>query len=241
MPPRSVDQAIARFDAYTAHLDGHRPTTPAARRHYARGAHNAGKMLANIALGIIGVIAAFFAYGLVVAPLGVFGFLLMVLTAVCVAVYFGSQGVARKAQPFSEAMPNAQVVQSLDSLLHQRRAALPAPAARRTDAISQQLPLLEARLQDVNPLDPLAQDARRLMGKHLPELIERYERVPAQYRQERDGEGMTVDDRLTVSLDAADAALKEIGLKLARADMDAFETQGRFIESRYKDDDALKG
>ena len=84
-------------------------------------------------------------------------------------------------------------------------------------------------------LDPLAQDARRLMGKHLPELIERYERVPAAYRAERDGEGLTVDERLVQGLDAAKTALDDLGRKLAHEDLDAFETQGRFIESRYKD------
>lgn len=242
MPPRSVDQAIARFDALSARLDGHRPTTPAARRHYSRSTQAVGKTLAELSLAVFGVVAAFMAFGLLIEPIGIFGFLLMIIAIVGVAVFFGARSVMpQKIKAFSEAMPNSQVVQTLDTFLHRRRTALPPPAARRVDAISQQLPLLESRLQEVNPLDPLAQDARRLMGKHLPELIERYERVPAQYRHERDGEGMTVDDRLTASLDAADAALKEIGLKLARADMDAFETQGRFIESRYKDDDALKG
>jgi hypothetical protein len=78
---------------------------------------------------------------------------------------------------YSDQLPTKAVVQQLDSLLVRRRTALPAPAARRVDAISQQLPLLEQKLADLNPLDPLAQDARRLMGKHLPELIDRYERV----------------------------------------------------------------
>ena len=57
------------------------------------------------------------------------------------------------------------------------------------------------------------------MGKHLPELIERYERVPAAYRRERDGEGLTVDERLVQGLDAAHEALDELGRKLAREDM----------------------
>ena len=95
---------------------------------------------------------------------------------------------------------------------------------------------------DPSLLDPLAQDARRLMGRHLPELIERYERVPAQYRHERDAEGMTVDERLVSGLDAAREALDDLGRKLAHEDLTAFETQGRFIESRYKDsDDAIRG
>ena len=45
------------------------------------------------------------------------------------------------------------------------------------------------------------------MGKHLPELIERHERVPASYRSERDGDGLTVDERLVAGLDAAKTAL----------------------------------
>jgi hypothetical protein len=73
------------------------------------------------------------------------------------------------------------------------------------------------------------------MGKHLPELIDRYERVPAAYRQEKDGEGLTVDERLVASLDAAKTALDDVADRLSRSDREAFETQGRFIESRYKD------
>jgi hypothetical protein len=79
------------------------------------------------------------------------------------------------------------------------------------------------------------------MGKHLPDLIERYERVPAAHRAQRDGEGLTVDERLVSSLDAAKTALDEIGAKLVNADRQAFETQGRFLESRYKDPGGISG
>ena len=44
---------------------------------------------------------------------------------------------------------------------------------------------------------------------------------------------MTVDQRLIEGLAAGRQALAEISEKLARADMAAFETQGRFIKSRY--------
>jgi hypothetical protein len=164
--------------------------------------------------------------------------LVLALVAMAAAALFFL--VPRREKPivdYKDDMPNQAVVQRLDSLLVRKRAALPAPAARRIDAISQQLPLLESRLGQTEMLDPLAQDARRLMGKHLPDLLDRYDRVPAAYRQERDGEGLTVDERLIKSLDAAGAALDEIGSKLAQGDRDAFETQGRFIESRYKDSD----
>ena len=82
-------------------------------------------------------------------------------------------------------------------------------------------------------VDPNAQDARRLMSIHLPGLIDRYLHVPPPYRSQQDGEGITVDERLVEALGASRLALTEIGERLAKADMMAFETQGRFIKSRY--------
>jgi len=91
-------------------------------------------------------------------------------------------------------------------------------------------------LERVDTYDPNAQDARRLMSIHLPGLIERYAHVPAAYRAEKDGDGMTADQRLVEALAASRAALGDISEKLARDDLAALETQGRFIQSRYGED-----
>jgi hypothetical protein len=71
------------------------------------------------------------------------------------------------------------------------------------------------------------------MSVHLPGLIDRYANVPQAYHSEQDGEGKTVDERLVESLAAARTALNEVSEQLARSDLAAFETQGRFIKSRY--------
>jgi hypothetical protein len=240
--PRNVDEAIARFDEYSSRLDGHAPAISSARRrHLGRSAAAVGKRLANMGMAIAVLIVATIGFGLFVGPIGWTGLFVVAMAILAVLILFSVWPGETAEKKYDEQMPNRQVVQTLDSFLHRRRTALPAPAARRVDAISQQLPLLESRLGEVDALDPLAQDARRLMGKHLPELIERYERVPAAYRQQRDGEGLTVDERLAASLDAARQALDEIGVKLAREDLNAFETQGRFIESRYKDGKSIEG
>jgi hypothetical protein len=75
------------------------------------------------------------------------------------------------------------------------------------------------------------------MSIHLPGLIDRYANVPSAYRKEHDGEGKTVDERLIESLAAGRSALDEVTEQLARQDMAAFETQGRFIKSRYGEQD----
>ena len=234
--PLRVNEAIARFDELSARLDGHTPPArAAARRNIGRSARAVGRRAANIGVAIAILIAATIGFGLFVGPIGWTGLFLVAIAILFVLIFFSVWPSEPKQVAYNEQLPTRTVVQQLDSLLVRRRAALPAPAARRIDAISQQLPLLESRLGEIDALDPLAQDARRLMGKHLPELFERYERVPAEYRQQRDGEGMTVDERLVSSLDAAKTALDDIGVRLAKGDLSAFETQGRFIESRYKD------
>jgi hypothetical protein len=131
------------------------------------------------------------------------------------------------------------MVQRFDSYLYRARRALPPPAQGEIDAISSVLPSLRQTLDRVETLDPNAQDARRLMSIHLPGLIDRYARVPAEFRGQEDGEGKTVDERLVESLVAGRAALDDISKQLAQRDMAAFETQGRFITSRYGDQGAL--
>jgi hypothetical protein len=234
--PRSVEEAIARFDEYSARLDGHVPAASSARRrYYGRAMGGIARRVAGMGMAIGLLIVATIGFGLVVGPIGWNGLFLVALATLAILLFFSFWPTEPKRVAYNEQLPTGTVVRQLESMLVRRRPALPAPAAQRADAIGAQLPLLESRLAEVDPLDPLAQDARRLMGKHLPELIERYERIPAGYRQQTDGEGLTADQRLVASLDAAGKALGEIGDKLVQGDRQAFETQGRFIESRYKD------
>jgi hypothetical protein len=227
MAPRSVDEAIAR-------LDGYGPAA-ARRRYYGRALGTAVRRVANMGMAIGLLIVATVGFGLVVGPIGWTGLFLVGLATLAILLLFSFWPSEPKRVAYNEQLPTGTVVRQLESVLVRGRRALPAPAAQRADAIGAQLPLLESRLSDIDPLDPLAQDARRLMGKHLPELIERYERIPAAYRHEPDGEGLTADQRLVQSLDAARQALGEIGDRLVQGDRQAFETQGRFIESRYRE------
>jgi hypothetical protein len=235
--PRSVEEAIARFDEYSARLDGHTPTSASLRRrYYGRAAGTLARRAATMGMAIAALIVATIGFGLVVGPIGITGLFFVALAILAILLLGSFWPSEPKRVAYNEQLPTGTVVRQLESMLVRRRPALPAPAAQRADAIGAQLPLLESRLAEVDPLDPLAQDARRLMGKHLPELIERYERIPADYRQQVDGEGLTADQRLVASLDAARQALGDLGDRLVQGDRQAFETQGRFIESRYKED-----
>jgi len=230
-----VERAIARFERVTRQLDERGgPGRDAARRERQRLNAGVGRTVIRVAITVGVIWLATIAIGLV-KPIGMFGFLTALLvTGVVAAVLIARGGRQAVSGPAPSAdLPNGAMVERFDSYLYRARGALPAPARVELDAMSRILPSLKQTLERVDTLDPAAPDARRLMSVHLPGLIERYERVPPTYRQERDGEDKTVDQRLIEGLAAGRAALSETADRLARADVAALETQGRFIQSRY--------
>jgi hypothetical protein len=236
MIPEKTSRAIDHANAVFARLDERDgPAREAAKRERQRLNAGIGRTLTKVgvAVGLISLAAIFIG---LVRPIVMFGFLAAVGLAIGVAAYLLFSGGREVAAPtVSPDLPNAEMVQRFDSYIFHTRRALPAPAQAELDLLSPQLPSLFQTLERIPDLDPNAQDARRLMSVHLPNLIDRYQHVPNAYRHQRDGEGVSVDERLVEALAAGRQALGEISEKLARADMAAFETQGRFIQSRYSE------
>ena len=232
-----VERAIARFDRVTQQLDQRGgPSREAARRERARLNAGVGRTMLKVGMTVGVIWLATIVIGLV-KPIGMFGFLAALLVTGVVAAVLIARGGREAISPPAPStdLPNAAMVDRFDSYIYRVRGALPAPAQAELDAISKILPSLKQTLGRVETLDPSAQDARRLMSIHLPGLVERYVHVPPAYRQEQDGEGKTVDQRLVEGLSAGRSALAEVSEQLARADVAALETQGRFIQSRYGD------
>jgi len=237
MTTEKADQAIARADRVMRQLDERDGSVrAAARRERQRLNAGLGRTFGRVGMAILAISIVTIVIGLV-TPIGMFGFLAAVGLAVGVAaLLLVSSKRQIEAPNVSPDLPNGQMVQRFDSYLFRARRALPAPAQAEVDQLSAMLPPLRQTLERITDGDPNAQDARRLMSVHLPGLIDRYLHVPQAYRSERDGEDVSVDERLVEALAAGRVALTEISEKLARADMAAFETQGRFIQSRYKDE-----
>lgn len=238
MSTEKANQVIAHANAVFARIDERRGAVrDAATRERQRLNRELGRRAARVGVGI-GLISILTIIIGLVTPIGMFGFLAAVGLAIGIAALLAFlPGKPTIAKAPSADLPNGEMVQRFDSYIYRSRAALPPPAQAELDAISAALPSLKQTLERVETLDPAAQDARRLMALHLPGLIDRYMHVPAAYRSERDGEGITVDERLVEGLAAGRQALGEISEKLARADVLALETQGRFIKSRYSQEE----
>ncbi|MCY7338895.1 MAG: hypothetical protein LH465_02925 [Sphingomonas bacterium] len=237
MTTDKFDLVLARADRVMRQIDERDGAVrSAAQRERARLNSGLGRTFKRVAITIGVISLAAIGIGMII-PIGMFGFLAAVglaLALAAVLVFSGARDIA--APTISPELPNGEMVQRFDSYMFRARRALPAPAQAEVDLLSQQLTPLKETLARVEQLNPDAQDARRLMSTHLPGLIDRYLHVPAAYRDSLDGEGVSVDQRLVEALAAGRQALGEISDKLARADLAAFETQGRFIQTRYKDE-----
>lgn len=230
-----AQRVVAHANDVMARLDQRGgPVQQAAQRERRRVNSSLGRTIVGATIAVALIWLAAIIVGLI-QPIGMFGFLAVILLSATVGAMIlagGRRTVSSTPAP-SPDLPNGEMVERFDSYMYKVRGALPAPAQAQVDAISTVLPPLKETLARVDTLDPQAQDARRLMSVHLPGLIDRYRNVPAAYRSQPDGEGKTVDERLVESLAAARTALCDVSEQLARQDLAAFETQGRFIKSRY--------
>ncbi len=207
-------------------------------RRRQRTVERTGKRFGRAAAVIAAVVVGLFLWGLIIGPIGIGGFMLAILfgglAAMAAAISVGDQPAP---EVLADAAPLALAV-ATDAWLDRQRRALPALAAPSLDMISARLATLETQLASVPAQDPVAQDVGRLLGRHLPELVDRYTRVPAEQRTRTlEGDGKTLETTLVDGLKVVEAELGRASDALAAADRDALVYQGKFLENRYKGDE----
>ena len=213
----------------------------AARRRAQRKAKRAGEKALRMVLTIIAVTVATVGYAVAIAPVGIGGWLLITLLTVVACILLGifPRDTAPPPMKLATAKP-AVLPAQVDAWLDAKRRALPALAAPKVDAISAQLAALGPQLAAVPPGDPTALELNRLLGKHLPELVDRYEKVaPAQRKAASIPGGPTIERQLVDGLGLIEAELARVNDQLGKDDRDAFAVQGKFLENRYGKDGSL--
>lgn len=118
--------------------------------------------------------------------------------------------------------------------LESQRKALPAPAVTLVDSIGVKLETLAPQLQRLDPQEPAAQDIRRLLADHLPELVTGYQSIPTPLRRE-ERNGRVPEKQLVEGLGVIDAEIDRMTEQLASGDLDKLATQNRFLELKYQE------
>ncbi len=116
--------------------------------------------------------------------------------------------------------------------LEAQRPALPAPAISVVQDIGLRLDALAPQLQRLGEQDPAAREVRKLVGEHLPELINGYKRIPETLRR-RDNAGKTPEQQLIDGLKTIDREIETMTGQIARGELDKLATRGRYLEIRY--------
>ena len=182
----------------------------------------------------VAMLAALIVYGWMSGGLGIGLFLVALLLLPMAGIGgmllpVGGPDVDR----MDEASP-AELPAITEAWLERQRRHLPRLAAPHLDGIAVQLAALERQLARVPADHPVAQDIGRLLGKHLPELIDRYTRIPPMQRANIvEHDGRTPEATVIDGLKAVEAELTRASAALAESDRDGLRVQGKFLEARY--------
>jgi hypothetical protein len=116
--------------------------------------------------------------------------------------------------------------------LEAQRPMLPAPALTIVQDIGVRLDQLAPQLQTLDENDPASREVRKLVGEHLPELINSYKRIPATLKQQEHG-GKTPEQQLVDGLKVIDREIETMTGQISRGELDKLATRGRYLEIRY--------
>lgn len=198
------------------------------RRHVGRKAARMAMAVAVILLG--GMIA-----GLVLDGIGLTGLFVLVLMAMAALAFFAT--FPRLKVPTLPSLNSGDVrtmVGRTELWLEAQRPALPAPSVRLVDQIGVQLDGLGVQLEGIDPAEPAVAEVRKLVGEHLPGMVESWRRIPPHLRREL-REGRDADAQLADGLGKISAEIDAITRQLAAGDLDALAVRGRYLDYKYGD------
>lgn len=226
--------------------NGSRASRDAAKRGLERGLRSVLTRLARAGVTFVALLAAFVIYLLTVGWPGLVAFLLVfptILLLSLVVMLFPVRDKRREQAlgdgPIIEGIANVRLdrlaSQTEDWLLERCRA-LPRQASGSLDRIVDRLRDLQAPLAGVRPDSATGGEAQRLIGQHLPSLVTTYLSLPPGERGFHDQSSAALADSLRIVAERMD----ELCERVANEKRMGFETERRFIETRYSEDERLR-
>ena len=192
------------------------------------------KRLRNIAFAAGGIFAFSVLAGLIIGGIGFPGMVMTFFALIAAGIFFGK--FPRMKVPRRADLMKGGDVQTLvgrtELWLEHQRPALPPPAADIVGKIGVQLDALGLQLEGLDQQHPTAVEIRRLVGEHLPEMVDSYRRIPAHLRSEKRA-GSSADQQLTDSLSKISDEIDSVTRQLAEGSLDNLAIKNRYLEYRY--------
>ncbi|MEJ6011687.1 hypothetical protein [Novosphingobium aquae] len=191
------------------------------------------RKLGRMGMAVLAVWFAAIVAGLVIDGIGWTG---IILTIIASFVAFGVFARYPKMKVPSLGDLNKGDVKALvgrtELWLEAQRPALPAPAVQLVDTIGLQLDALGKQLQEIDQTHPAAVQVRKLVGEHLPGVVQDYRKIPANLRQE-DRAGSSPDKQLAESLGLISGEIDSVTRQLASGAIDDLAIKTRYLDYKY--------
>jgi hypothetical protein len=233
--PFDFERALGETEDFLQRQIGSRAAREAQRRKVKRGISEVLRRIRRATLLFVLLLGLLIGYSLFVSPIGLLTWLLilpMLFLASLLALFWPSR--RRRAEPARAAKATARprldlLARDTEEWILERCRALPRPALSPVDNILDRLRDLQPDLAALPAESPLAGEADRLVGGHLPRLIDSFLELPPAARDPK-GENSR---RLAESLGVVAEELDRLGGEIGRERRLGFATQHRFIETRY--------
>lgn len=214
------------------------PVRQAQKRRAQRKWQEAIRRIRRAAWLLAGLLIALVAAS-IVTDIGFFTWLVALPTAFFIAflsLFWPTREAAEPVKAVETAPLGEMAIRAADGLLD-RCDELPGRAIGSADSIIGRLHELAPHLGGLDPNDPTAGDARRLICQHLPKLVDTYLDLPLSLRSPGSESTIRFTESLAIVAEEFDSLLE----RCCRDRQLGFETQHRFIETRYSDGDLGRG
>ena len=233
---RELERALVDTEDFLMRQLGSRAARQASTRRLKRGATEVLHRLRRAGLLFVLLLVALVVWSVAVAPVGVFTWLVagpVFFLAALVSLAFPTWGRRAPQAPSAEAVariPLPTLAGHCEQWLLDRCDELPRAALPSADLILARLQHLQPALADLAETSPLHGEVRRLIGGHLPRLVDSFLALPPEAR----GPASDNSGRLEESLDAVASELARLCGEIDGCRETSFEIEHRFIETRYR-------
>ncbi len=215
---------------------GSRATRELAKRKVKRGMQEVGRRIRRAAFAFVLLLLALIVADVAGASINLVTWIVAIPTLFLVALLTLTMPTRQRAEPVASGAGTGQRLDRLASntedWLLERCRDLPRPALPALDSILYNLREMQPCLADLPETSHLHGETERLMGQHLPRLVDSYLALPHEAR----APGSENDLRIAQSLDLVAQELHQLCHRVGEERSSGFEINRRFIESRYGDE-----